>query len=118
MDDGRTVITRLLSDFRVNDVPIPVKFMRYDGHEDSYVTWMHMDSDRPLDADDELIAQVDYFDFDVYSKGNFVGIIEELKNILKENGFVFSVSRSGPDFYENDTGYYHKTLCFLYLKEE
>jgi hypothetical protein len=79
---------------------------------------MQQDADKSLSGDDELIGYVDYYDFDVYSKGNWKEIVESVKAILKENGFIWQPSRSSQDFYETDTKYYHKTLNFAYLKEE
>ena len=115
MNDAQTLITNMFADFRVNDQEIPVKYMHYEGHKNAYVTWMHMDADRSLSGDDGLLGYVDYFDFDVYSKGNYNQIIAELTDRLRANGFVWAVSRSSADFYEKDTGFYHKTLCFAYV---
>lgn len=112
------LIESILSDFAVDGVSIPVSFMFYEGHGEPYVTYMQQDADKSLSGDDELIGYVDYYDFDVYSKGNFLSIIESLKAILKANNFIWQPSRSSQDFYETDTGYYHKTLNFAYLKEE
>ena len=111
------LIKSIFSDFKVGGVSIPVKYMYYMGHGEPYVTWMHMDSDNSLTADDALIGYVDYYDFDVYSKSNFMEIVEQMKKVLVENGFVWQPSRSSPDFYEVDTGYYHKTLNFAYMRE-
>ena len=112
------LIERILADFTVNKVKIPVSFMYYEGHGEPYVVYMQQDADKSLSGDDELIGYVDYYDFDVYAKGNYLAIIEELKTILKENGFIWQPSRSSQDMYETDTKYYHKTLNFAYLKEE
>lgn len=112
------LIESILADFTVNNVKIPVSFMYYEGHGEPYVVYMQQDADRSLSGDDELLGYVDYYDFDVYSKGNYTKIIESLKTILKANNFVWQPSRSSMDFYETDTGYYHKTLNFAYLKEE
>lgn len=112
------LIERILADFTVDKVKIPVSFMFYEGHGEPYVVYMQQDADKSLSGDDELIGYVDYYDFDVYAKGNYLAIIEELKTILKENGFVWQPSRSSQDMYETDTKYYHKTLNFAYLKEE
>ena len=112
------LIESIFANFTVDGVAIPVSFMFYEGHGEPYVTYMQQDADRSLSGDDELIGYVDYYDFDVYSKGNYLNIIESLKAILKANNFVWQPSRSSQDFYETDTGYYHKTLNFAYLKEE
>ena len=79
---------------------------------------MNEDADNSFSGDDELLGYVLYYDFDVYSTGNFFNIIESIKEKLKENGFVWQPSRSSQDFFETDTGYFHKTLNFAYLKEE
>ena len=112
------LIETILANFTVDDVEIPVSFMFYEGHGEPYVTYMQQDADGSLSGDDELIGYVDYYDFDIYSKGNFFKIVESLKAILKAHKFVWQPSRSSQDFYEVDTGYYHKTLNFAYLKEE
>ena len=112
------LIETIFQNFTVDDVKIPVSFMYYEGHDEPYVIYMHQDADNSLSADDELQGYVDYYDFDVYSKGNFFKIIESVKALLKANNFVWQPSRSSQDFYEVDTGYYHKTLNFAYLKEE
>ncbi len=90
----------------------PVSFLYYDGNADTYVTYQHTDSANALAGDDAIINYVDYYDFDVYSKGNYFPVIEALKTALEAAGFIWQPSRSGSDMYENDTHYYHKTLCF------
>lgn len=112
------LIKSIFNNFTVDGVKIPVKFLKYEGHDEPYVTFMQQDADNSYSGDDELLGYVDYYDFDVYSKGNYTNIIEELKRILKENEFVWQPSRSSQDFYENDTGYYHKTLNFAIFKQE
>ena len=112
------LIKSIFENFTVDGVVIPVKYMFYEGHGEPYVTYMQQDADGSLSGDDELLGYVDYYDFDVYSKGNYMNIIESLKAILKANNFVWQPSRSSQDFYETDTGYYHKTLNFAILKEE
>ena len=112
------LIESILSNFIVDGVEIPVSFMFYEGHGEPYVTYMEQDMNNSLSGDDSLIGYVDYYDFDVYSRGNFLNIIESLKDVLENNGFVWQPSRSSQDFFETDTGYYHKTLNFAILKEE
>lgn len=112
------LIQTIFQDFTVNGVSIPVKFLFYEGHGEPYITYMQTDADNSISGDDDLIGYVDFYDFDVYSKGNYFPIIERAKQLLKENGFVWQPSRSSGDFYETDTGYYHKTLCFAILREE
>jgi hypothetical protein len=112
------LIESIFDGFTVDGVSIPVSFMYYCGHDEPYVTYMMQDADNSLTGDDELQGYVVYYDFDVYSKGNFNAIIESVKQKLTENGFVWQVSRSSQDFYETDTGYFHRTLNFAHFKED
>ena len=91
---------------------VPVSFMRYDGKATTYITYQQTDIDTTLSADDELINYLDYYDLDIYSKGNYFSVIESVKQVMKANGFRWQPTRSSGDMYEDDTGYYHKTLCF------
>lgn len=115
------LIETIFSGFKVSGVSIPVSFLYYEGHGEPYIVYSQQDADGSFSGDDDLLGYVDYYDFDVYSTGNFMSIIEEVKKKLKENHFVWQPSRSSADMYETDTGYYHKTLNFAYpreLKEE
>lgn len=112
------LIQSIFTNFQVNGVSIPVKFLRYEGHGEPYVVYMQQDADGSFSGDDDLLGYVDFYDFDVYAKGNYTAIVEAVKQKLKENNFVWQPSRTSQDFYETDTGYYHKTLNFAILREE
>ena len=118
MSELNELIETIFENFTVDDVQVPVSFMFYEGHGEPYVVYMQQDADGSLSGDDELIGYVSYYDFDVYSKGNYNNIIESIKTKLKKNNFVWQPSRSSMDMFETETGYYHKTLNFAYLKEE
>lgn len=112
------LITSLFADFTVDGVKIPVKYLYYLGHGEPYIVWMQENADNSLTGDDSLLGYADYYDFDIYSKGNFLAIVEAVKELLTANNFVWQVSRSSADMYETDTGYYHKTLNFAILRSE
>lgn len=111
------LIQTLFADFKVNNVSIPVKFMNYKGHGEPYVIYMQWDADNSFAGDDGLLGYVDYYDFDIYSQGNYEAIIESIKSILTGAGFVWQPSKSSRDMYEEETKYYHKTLCFAVPRE-
>lgn len=112
------LIEKTLSDFMVNGEKIPVNFLRYNGRSETYITYTMTDADSVLHGDDELLNYVEYYDFDIYSKGNYKPIIKALKGLLKAVGFMWEPDRSSEDMYENDTKYYHKTLCFSIERSE
>lgn len=107
-------IEELFADFTVNGVSIPVSLLYYEGHGEPYVVYMQYDKDNSYSSNDEISGYVTYYDFDVYSKGNFLPIVEAIKSILKNAGWTWQPRRDSPDMYETDTGYYHKTICFAY----
>lgn len=112
------LIETLFKDFTVDGVSVPVSFLYYEGHGEPYITYMQTDADSSYSGDDELLGYADYYDFDIYSKGDYTNIVKSIKALLKANDFVWQPSRTSPDMYETDTGYYHKTLCFAILREE
>lgn len=111
------LIETLFKDFTVDGVSVPVSFLYYEGHEEPYITYMQIDADSSYSGDDELLGYADYYDFDIYSKEDYTNIVKNVKALLKANDFVWQPSRTSPDMYETDTGYYHKTLCFAILRE-
>lgn len=108
------IIEQLFTNFKVNGVSIPVALIYYDGHGEPYVVYRQYDKDNSYSSDDEISGYVTYYDFDVYSKGNFLPIVEAIKSILTNAGWTWQPRRDSPDFYDKDTGYYHKTICFAY----
>lgn len=107
-------IETLFTDFTVNGVKIPVSYLAYEDHGEPYVVYYQYDKDNSYSSEDDISGYVTYYDFDVYSKGNIIPIIEAIKSILKNAGWTWQPRRDSPDFYEPDTEYYHKTICFAY----
>lgn len=107
-----SLIEQILNNFIVGGVTIPVAFLRYTGNSTTYVTYNQLQIDATFYGDNELLNYMDYYDFDIYSKGNYLEIVKELKEILEQNGFIWQPSMTSADMYEDDTGYFHKTLCF------
>ena len=106
------LIQSIFTNFSVDGVSIPVNFLRYGGKNTTYVTYMETNIDNSYAGDNEILGYISYYDFDVYSKGNYFNIVKAIKKIMKDNGFIWQPNRTSQDMYEDDTGYYHKTLCF------
>lgn len=107
-----SIIEQLFANFKVNNVSIPVSFLRYTGKATTYITYMLINTDNSLSAENQIQNYVDYYDFDIYSKGNYLKIIDEVINKMTQAGFIWQPSQSSGDMFEDDTGYYHRTLCF------
>ena len=105
-------IETIFDEFTVDDVEIPVAFMFYDGDEESWIVYSNVDNYHSYSGDDDLLGYVTYYDFEIYSKGNFMNIIKAVKALMLENGWSFQPSRSSQENYDRDTRVYSKTLCF------
>lgn len=95
----------------LQNIGVPVAFMFYEGDDDTYITYMQNYKESTIAGDDEVLGCVQYYDFDIYSKGNYLGLVTDLIQALTAEGWTYSPSRDSPDLYETDTKYYHKTIC-------
>lgn len=95
----------------LNNLGVPVSFMFYEGNADTYITYMELDKDNSIAGDDQVIGCVEYYDFDVYSKGNYLTVISDLIDTMVAAGWTYQPSRDSPDMYERDTKFFHKTIC-------
>lgn len=110
-------IKELFTNFIVDGVNIPVVFLNYQGNKETYITFTQTHSDTTFSTDDELRNYIVYYDFDIFSKGNYFKIIEELKKKLISDGWTWQPTMDSADMYEPDTKYYHKTVCMSHIKE-
>jgi hypothetical protein len=94
-----------------NGLGVPISYMFYDGNADTYVTYMQMDKNGALFGDDAIEGCVVYYDFDIYSKSNYLTVANKLINLMIAAGWTYQPSRDSPDLYERDTKFYHKTIC-------
>ena len=95
----------------LSNLGVPVSFMFYEGDADTYITYMQLDKDATEAGDDSILGCVQYYDFDVYSKGNYLTVISNLIDTMVAAGWTYQPSRDSPDLYERDTKFFHKTIC-------
>lgn len=109
-------IEEMFSNFEVGEKLIPIAYYQYFGTENTYLTYYTWNERPELFFDDDYDAEVCYGTIDVWSKGNFKKIVEDVKQKLKENGFIWT--DNGAEMYEPDTGYFHVSVNFYKLNEE
>ena len=102
------LLKNIFSNFTVDGVVIPVEYIKYKGNKKTYVTYTFTGDNPSIFGDDKEIASVISVDIDVYSEGNFIAIVNQIKTLMEANDFI-RVNTS-PDMYEDDTGLYHKTI--------
>lgn len=89
---------------------IPVAFMVYKGDKKTYITFSELDKYPRLMADDECEYSAPRFDIDIFTQGNFIAILKEVKERLTNAGWTWV--EDSPDLYEADTKFFHKTTTF------
>ena len=95
---------------KVGNKNVPVEHMRYKGKSKTYVTWTMLSETSGLNADDETIYSIVEVDIDVFSDGNYLDIMDEIKKLMKNNNW--SWSGDSEEMYEEDTELYHRTMTF------
>ena len=103
-------IKSIFKDFEVDGVKIPVEFLKYKGDKETYITFTDLGEDPASHSDNKCDYSIMQFDFDIYTKGNYLNILKAVKQKLKNNGFTWVEDSTG--MYEDDTGYYHKVTTF------
>ena len=104
-------IEEIFKNFIVDDVNIPIAFIKYFGKAETYLTYQSIGNNPATSCDDKTTHSKDTIDIDIYTKGNYLKIMEEIKKLMLINDFVWD--GDSPDMYEQDTGYYHKTILFV-----
>ena len=89
---------------------VPVAHLRYKGGSKTFVVWTMLGEKPMLSGDDEPLFSVASVDVDVYSNGNYMELITEIKRMMKENGWLWV--EDSPEMYEDDTGLHHRTITF------
>ena len=89
---------------------VPVAHLRYKGKDTTYVTWTITAEAPALSADNEPLYSVVAVDVDVFSKGNYLALVNEIKQLMKQHEWVWT--GDSPEMYEEDTELYHKTISF------
>ena len=102
-------IEKILNQLVVDGQKVSFAHMEYKGKKTTYITY-HLISKDPSYADDYPFFIVCTYDFDIYSKKNYLKIEDELRKLLLDNDWTWVEDME--DEYDNDTLYFHKTMTF------
>ena len=89
---------------------IPVAHLQYKGTSKKFVTWTMLDEVPAFSANDEVLCSICSVDVDIFSEGNYLDIIKQIKQKMKDNEWVWT--GDSPEMYEEDTKLYHRTCSF------
>lgn len=106
-----TELKTLLGDsITVNSNVIPIAHLKYTGGSKTYITWTIISDIPSLCGDDECLYSIATVDIDIFSDGNYLDIENAIKDLMKNNNWVWTEDSS--EMLEDDTGLYHKTCTF------
>ena len=94
----------------VGEEQIPVAHLRYKGKSKKFVTWTITGETPALSANDEDLCSICSVDIDIFSDGNYLDIIKEIKQKMKNNDWLWV--EDSEEMYEEDTELYHKTISY------
>lgn len=93
---------------------VPVERLKYGGKDKTFITYQLVVGREVHFADDENEAEEFTYRVDIYSKVDYISLLNSMKTALKAAGFFGLVI--DPEVYENDTGYYHIPVEIKYLE--
>ncbi|MBW9219264.1 hypothetical protein K1I43_12055 [Anoxybacillus sp. ST70] len=93
-------------------VGVPVAFQTYSGTATTYITFFEYNQFSALNADDEEQQTAHLIQVDVWSKGDYTSIVQQVKERMIAAGFRRT---SEVDLFEQETKTYHKAIRFSYI---
>ncbi|KIP21135.1 hypothetical protein JV16_01629 [Anoxybacillus ayderensis] len=93
-------------------VGVPVAFQTYSGTATTYITFFEYNQFSALNADDEEQQTAHFIQVDVWSKGDYTSIVQQVKERMIAAGFRRT---SEVDLFEEETKTYHKAIRFSYI---
>jgi hypothetical protein len=90
---------------------VPVDFLKYKGTATTYITFFEYNQQGAVFGDDEELKTRHSLQVDVWSKGNYLTLVEHAKTLLKGIGFTRNFET---EFFEDDTQIFHKVMRFYY----
>lgn len=103
-------LENLFIDFTVNGEKIPFEFLDYIGEKEKYIVYNSQGEEPVFFGNDEVLATVCTYDFNIYAKGNYLDILEEIKKKLNDADWVWI--EDSEDIYEKDTRFFHKSTTW------
>lgn len=89
---------------------LPLDFLQYKGKSKSYLTFYSPSESPDFYAGDELVDSVITVTITVFSDKNYLDIIDRVKQLMTEAGFIWK--GDSPDMFDDETGIYYKALDF------
>lgn len=106
-------INRLIED--TLNALAPTSFGTYNSSEETYIVYIEYNQAPWLSADDKEMFTKHFYQVDVFSSGNYLNLVKDVKRAMKQVGFGRMWES---ETYEEEMKKFRKTLRFSYISEE
>lgn len=110
-------LNKLIMD-TLKTLDVPVAFANYNQTADTYIVFIEYNQAPRLNADDQEVITKHFFQVDIFSKGNYLQLVEDVKERMKQAGFSRMFES---ETYEEEMKMFRKILRFNYdtkIREE
>lgn len=90
---------------------VPVAFARYNNTADTYIVFTEYNQASRMNADDDELITKHFFQVDVFSKGNYLQLTQDVKRLMKQAGFGRMFES---ETYDDDMQRFRKIIRFNY----
>lgn len=90
---------------------VPTSLLTYTGTSTTYITYFEYNQHGSLHLEDNEATTTHSIQVDIWSKGNYLTLVNQVKNLMKQAGFT---RNSEAEFFEEDTKIFHKVIRFYY----
>lgn len=90
---------------------VPVSFHDHSGTDPTYITFFEYNQMGSMFAEDVEVNTRHSIQVDLWSDDDLTSLIKEVRSLMIAAGFI---RNSEAEFFEKETGYYHKSFRFYY----
>jgi hypothetical protein len=94
---------------------VPVSFANYNQTADTYIVFLEYNQSPWLSADDEEMFTKHFYQVDVFSSGNYLQLVKDVKRLMKQAGFGRMFES---ETYEPEMKKFRKILRFSYISKK
>lgn len=97
---------------------VPVSFARYNNVSDTYIVFLEYNQAPEINANDVEIVTKYFFQVDIFSSGNYLQLVNDVRQRMKNAGFGRMFES---ETYDDDMKKFRKIMRFNYetkIKEE
>lgn len=103
-------LNRLIRD-TLAPLNVPVAQAKYNQTADAYIVFIEYNQASRMNADDAELITKHFFQVDVFSSGNYLQLVKDVKRLMKQAGFGRMFES---ETYDEDMKKYRKILRFNY----